>query len=134
MTFDEITLFVEESRIVQYAWDMLKNEFTFDLVVTTEGKTQNCKLVIHGVRMFQYEYERTSSPTPLPCPEEGDWLELSLIDVLSPPAEARYLSPDWLSDFSAYANLVIEIWDREIYFQASAISLDSHIVMLPEVK
>jgi len=113
------------SVILDYRFDMLRNEITFELE-TIDGERKNRHtLEFKKVSMWYFinnfsDYRKRINP-----PEEGSYLEITSIEVFEDfDIIIGNSQQDWLKKYNSQVNVSIEIWNQFLFIEAAVIKLD----------
>jgi hypothetical protein len=119
------------SRVESLRFDPLDHRISFGLRVTKEGREYAYQLVFEGVASFYYVYEigegRLELSPRAPC---GGYLELTTICYHRQGVGRIGITSrteDWVQQWWASANFVIELWSRMLFIEASQIAVNDQV-------
>ncbi|MDQ8765938.1 YxiG family protein [Streptococcus ruminantium] len=132
MTLQEYFEEVIESRINSYRWDMLNNTLFISLILLENGVTSEYQLEFRNVSCLYFANDTSKNRTIVVSPDEGDYLELTSIHLLTDETDINLYSETdkWLCQFNGKGNIVLEIWNKLLVIECSQVLVDGKIYNL----
>ena len=115
---EDLIYSIEESKIVNYNFDLMNKKIIFDLQCKEYGKVSNHVLCIEEVTSFYHVDD------PEIIYDENSYLELTSLCLDNAFINITGSHKDWLKHYSSSINICIEIWEEMLLIKARRIIID----------
>jgi hypothetical protein len=131
MKLQEILEYLDEAKILNYDFDMLRNKLHFSLEIIEKKLSIRREVEISGVSTFLFLNEDSKDRKRISEYEEGDYLEFTDINLLQNRVDIVFKTDKkWLQRFSGEGNIAIDIWNKLLVLEAKSIILDGNEYLL----
>lgn len=124
---ENMNMMLAESTIMDYEFDLYRNEVRFNLILLDDYKRTVFYVVFNGVTAFNYVLrDGDIDPCYINIEDKRQYyLEFTSIIFLD-DAKIKFESDsnNWLSQYIPKYNIAIEIYDRILLLSASSITID----------
>ncbi len=111
--------------------NMLENSISLKLQSPMDDDKIHFELIFSGVSAYYFFNDMEISRKRFIEYEEGNWLELTSIDYMDEECEMKFnTNVAWLKQFGGSANIVIEIWSRFMFIEATKVIIDGQVFEL----
>jgi hypothetical protein len=120
------------TTILKLDFDLKKRCIEITLQISENGEERVHVIKFHKIESFYYAMEN-GTQSDLFDQEPWEKLELSSIEFLDSECiniDVSSVRHDWIRNFCANANFIIEIWDSYLLLKSSKVEIDEHVFII----